>query len=70
MRIPLVVAAVWAVIFIIPVLVCRLASATANRQPSGGQPGAFLLGIISEAIYFPVSGLIVSSMIPRRWAVL
>jgi ABC-type transport system involved in multi-copper enzyme maturation permease subunit len=70
MRIPLAVMAVGAVIFIIPVLVYGLASVIANLQPPGGQPGAFLLGIISEAICFPVSGLIVSSMIPRRWAVL
>ena len=125
MRIPLVIMAVWAVIFIIPILVYGLSSAVTDLLPPGDSPIRFLLGVavskfgtalafvliynlapdpqkgqwlvyaglwvvmfaigevgqaigpdysweevilgvISEAIYFPASGLVVSWMIQRQ----
>jgi hypothetical protein len=45
MRIPLAIMAVWAVIFIIPVLVYGLSSAITGLQPPGESPGMFLLGV-------------------------
>jgi hypothetical protein len=127
LRIPLAIMAVWAVIFIVPVLVYGLSSAITGLQPPGESPWMFLLGVaiskfgtavafvltyalaqdplrgqwlayvglwfvmfaigevgqaigpdysgqeailgvISEAIYFPASGLIVSLMIQRQSA--
>lgn len=127
MRRPLAIMTVWAVIFIVPVLVYGLSSAITGLQPPGASPGMFLLGVavskfgtavvfvliyalaqdplggqwlayvglwfvmfaigevgqaigpdyswqeailgvISEAIYFPASGLIVSWMSQRQLA--
>jgi hypothetical protein len=45
MRLPLAIIAVWAVIFVVPVLVYGLASVVTGLQPPGDSAATFLLGV-------------------------